>query len=258
MVLNMQSAVCINSTTSTGDRQFIVSASFFFPLQFCSWKVEWLLYKQYNWHSGACSGDWRWREAHSTAQMGGRGQWQHVGGLWLPAVKPVPAVAAAGESLTASVPPPAVYGYTPERHEMEIDRGEKRNQEIWSSTNKEIEQEIEEIISRGGCERGERRWERMKPGRLCSRAVVMCYKGKTWQSSRGWKKKRRGLEYIFPKQLKCVGGEQQSDKEGQGQTQNTHQSGTEVQWEDKEGIINRKQEREDSYSICKHYFLHNS
>lgn len=40
-----------------------------------------------------------------------------MGGLWLPAVMPVPAVAAAGESLTASVPLPAVYGYTPEQHD---------------------------------------------------------------------------------------------------------------------------------------------
>lgn len=35
--------------------------------------------------------------------------------LWLPAVMPAPVVAAAGESLTASVPLPAVYGYTPEQ-----------------------------------------------------------------------------------------------------------------------------------------------
>lgn len=34
----------------------------------------------------------------------------------LPAVMPAPVVAAAGESLTVSVPPPAVYGYTPEGH----------------------------------------------------------------------------------------------------------------------------------------------
>ena len=39
-----------------------------------------------------------------------------MGGLRLPAVMPVPVVAAAGESLTASVPLPAVYGYTPEQH----------------------------------------------------------------------------------------------------------------------------------------------
>lgn len=39
-----------------------------------------------------------------------------MGGPRLPAVMPVPAVAAAGESLTASVPLPAVYGYTPEQH----------------------------------------------------------------------------------------------------------------------------------------------
>lgn len=34
---------------------------------------------------------------------------------WLPAVTPAPVEAAAGESLTASAPLPAVYGYTPER-----------------------------------------------------------------------------------------------------------------------------------------------
>lgn len=34
---------------------------------------------------------------------------------WLPAVAPAPVEAAAGESLTASAPPPAVYGYTPEQ-----------------------------------------------------------------------------------------------------------------------------------------------
>jgi len=36
-------------------------------------------------------------------------------GLRLPSVMPVLVVAAAGGSLTASVPPPAVYGYTPEQ-----------------------------------------------------------------------------------------------------------------------------------------------
>lgn len=44
------------------------------------------------------------------------GQHLQVGGLRLPAVMPVPVVAAAGESLTASVPLPAVYGYIPEQH----------------------------------------------------------------------------------------------------------------------------------------------
>lgn len=34
----------------------------------------------------------------------------------LPVIKPVPVAAAAGESLTASAPLPAVYGYTPEHH----------------------------------------------------------------------------------------------------------------------------------------------
>lgn len=38
-----------------------------------------------------------------------------MGGLWLPGVTLVPVVAAAGESLTASAPPPAVYEYTPEQ-----------------------------------------------------------------------------------------------------------------------------------------------
>lgn len=42
-------------------------------------------------------------------------RWGAVVALWLPSVTPVPVVAAAGESLTASVPPPAVYGYTPEQ-----------------------------------------------------------------------------------------------------------------------------------------------
>lgn len=50
--------------------------------------------------------------SHSTV---GEQHW-HMGGPRLPAVMPVPAVAAAGESLTASVPLPAVYGYTPEQH----------------------------------------------------------------------------------------------------------------------------------------------
>lgn len=43
-------------------------------------------------------------------------QYLHGGGLWLPAVMPALVVAAAGESLTASAPLPAVYGYTPEQH----------------------------------------------------------------------------------------------------------------------------------------------
>lgn len=48
-----------------------------------------------------------------TAQVGstsGTREW-----LQLPSVTPVLVVAAAGESLTASVPLPAVYGYTPEQ-----------------------------------------------------------------------------------------------------------------------------------------------
>lgn len=55
-----------------------------------------------------CSGD---RGPHSTD---GEQEW-HRGGLRLPSVTPVLVVAAAGESLTASVPLPAVYGYTPEQ-----------------------------------------------------------------------------------------------------------------------------------------------
>lgn len=62
-------------------------------------------------HSGACSG-WGGGVARST----NGGQYLQVGGLRLPAVMPVPVVAAAGESLTASVPLPAVYGYIPEQH----------------------------------------------------------------------------------------------------------------------------------------------
>lgn len=50
----------------------------------------------------------------------------------------VPVVAAAGESLTASVPLPAVYGYTPEQHvgtkEIEIDRQKSGNLNIQTQT----------------------------------------------------------------------------------------------------------------------------
>ncbi len=63
-----------------------------------------------------------------------------MGGLWLPAVMPVPVVAAAGESLTASVPPPAVYGYTPEQHV-----GTRRNRPREKSGNLNIQTQINRV-----------------------------------------------------------------------------------------------------------------
>lgn len=42
---------------------------------------------------------------------------------------PVLVGAAAGESLTASVPPPAVYGYIPEQHVAIGKKTEAENQE---------------------------------------------------------------------------------------------------------------------------------
>lgn len=43
------------------------------------------------------------------------GHQQHIKVPPLPVVRPAPVAAAAGESPTASAPPPAVYGYTPEQ-----------------------------------------------------------------------------------------------------------------------------------------------
>lgn len=51
---------------------------------------------------------------------------------------PVPVVAAAGESLTAFVPLPAVYGYTPEQHV-----GARRNRPREKSGNLNIQTQIE-------------------------------------------------------------------------------------------------------------------
>lgn len=79
----------------------------------CSYQVKWLRLWTVNSHSLCTAATL----VHAvgigghTAQMGSSTcRWED---LWLPAVMPVPVVAAAGESLTASVPPPAVYGYTP-------------------------------------------------------------------------------------------------------------------------------------------------
>ena len=50
---------------------------------------------------------------------------------FLPAVKPAPVATAAGESLTVSALPPAVYGYIPEQHTAgkETQRNKERERE---------------------------------------------------------------------------------------------------------------------------------
>lgn len=78
----------------------------------------------------------------------------------------------------------------------------------------------------------------MKRRRPCSRTIVLRYKGK--MTKRSVEKKER-VEYIFPKHLKSVGGEQQSDKKGRGQTENTHQNSSKFNERTGERKVKREQ-----------------
>lgn len=55
--------------------------------------------------------------------------------------------------------------------------------------------------------------------------------------------KKKRFEYIFPKHSKSVGGEQQSDKEGPGQTKNTHQNSSKFNERTRGRTVDGKQER---------------
>jgi len=77
-----------------------------------------------------------------------------VGGFWLPVIMPVPAVAAAGESLTASAPLPAAYVYIPEQHvdtsgekQFEREKLEPWKNNVQCEKDKDREGEMWRIIS---------------------------------------------------------------------------------------------------------------
>lgn len=57
------------------------------------------------------------------------------------------------------------------------------------------------------------------------------------------KRKKRSLNISFQNTRKSVGGVQQSDKEGPGQTENTHQSSRRFSERTREGTVKRGQER---------------